>query len=300
MAPAGGGVVVVFTVSRLDAPARRLSIMEGRIRGSAVADIAAIGLSEGTTMAKIALVTGANRGLGRSTALRLAEDGVDLIITYRTNGGEAQAVVDAATALGRTAVALRLDVARIDTFDQFVEDVGGVLKQRWARDSFDFVVNNAGFGVTAPFAETTVDVFDQLMNVHFRGVFFLTQKLLPLLADNARIVNVSSGLTRFARQGYAAYASMKGAVEVLTRYLAQELGPRGITVNVVAPGATATDFAGGAIRDNERLRAHLASQTALGRVGRPEDISGVVSAMLADRTGWITGQRIEASGGTVL
>jgi len=251
-------------------------------------------------MPKIALVTGANRGLGRSTALHLAEDGVDLIITYRSNADEAQEVVDAATKLGRTAVALRLDVGALDAHADFVSAVGTALADRWGRDTFDFLVNNAGIGVYATFAETTPEAFDQLLNVHFRGAFFLTQRLLPRLADGGRIVNLSTGLTRFTRPGYAAYASMKGAIEVWTHYLAQELGPRGITANVVAPGAIATDFAGGAVRDTPGLREHLAAETALGRIGDADDIGGVIASMLSDRNAYVTAQRVEASGGTLI
>ncbi|MEV0040805.1 SDR family oxidoreductase [Streptomyces sp. NPDC050804] len=253
-----------------------------------------------TTQGKIAIITGANRGLGRSAALRLAEDGVDLIITYRSHADEANAVVDTVTGLGRTAFALQLDTGELESFDRFTDDVRRVLKDGWDRESFDFLVNNAGGALMAPFAETTPQGFDELMNVHFRGVFFLTQGLVPLIADGGRVINVSTGLTRFTGHGASAYASMKGAVEVLTRYLAKELGPRGITVNTVAPGPVATDFGGGLLRDDEEIRSLLNSQTALGRVGEPEDIGGVVAAVLSEHTGWITGQRIEASGGTLL
>lgn len=251
-------------------------------------------------MSKIAIITGANRGLGRDTALRLAEDGVDLILTYRSNADEAQAVVETATKLGRTAVALQLDVARIATFDQFVLDVRGLLAEHWRRETFDFLVNNAGIGSHGMIGEVTEDDFDQLMNVHVKGVFFLTQKLIPLLADGGRIINFSTGLTRFTTAGLSAYATMKGAVEVFTRYLAKELGPRGITANTVAPGPIATDFAGGSVRDNVEYRNGLSGQTALGRVGAPEDIGGVVAALLADGTGWVNAQRIEASGGLLI
>ncbi|MEC3982182.1 SDR family NAD(P)-dependent oxidoreductase [Amycolatopsis sp. H20-H5] len=251
-------------------------------------------------MTKIALITGANRGLGRSTALALAEDGVDLIITYRSHADEAAAVVDAVTAKGRTAFALQLDTGQVDAFDAFADDVRRVLKDGWCRDTFDFLVNNAGHAVMAPFTETTVADFDGLVNVHLRGVFFLTQKLLPLLADGGRIINLSTGLTRFTGEYTSAYAAMKGAVEVFSRYLAKELGPRGITVNTVAPGPVATDFGGGGMRDNAELRAKLDSNAALGRIGVPEDIGGVIASLLADATGWITGQRVEASGGTFL
>jgi NAD(P)-dependent dehydrogenase (short-subunit alcohol dehydrogenase family) len=253
-----------------------------------------------TTQSRIAIITGANRGLGRSTALRLAEDGVDLIITYRSHAEEADAVVEEVTGLGRTAFAFRLDTGRVEDFDAFADDVRRALKEGWGRESFDFLVNNAGAAVTAPFTETTLADFDEMMNVHFRGVYFLTQKLVPLLADGGRIINLSTCLARFTGHGASAYASMKGAIEVFTRYLAKELGPRGITANTVAPGPIATDFGGGGVRDNEQLRAALDSQTALGRVGLPDDIGGVIAALLSDRTGWITAQRIEASGGTLL
>jgi NAD(P)-dependent dehydrogenase (short-subunit alcohol dehydrogenase family) len=249
---------------------------------------------------RIALVTGANRGLGRATALRLAEDGTDLLITYRSHAEEAQAVVDAATALGRTAHAFRLDTGRIEEFGPFADELRRVLKDSWGREDFDFLVNNAGGGHMSPFAETSVQAFDELMNVHLRGVYFLTQTLAPLLADGGRIINVSSGLARFTLPGASAYAAMKGAVEVLTRYLAKELGARGITANIVAPGPTATDFGGGAVRDDAQARARLDGLTALGRVGEPEDIGGVVAALLSERTGWINGQRVEASGGMLL
>src|SRR5215211_408402 len=251
-------------------------------------------------MPKIALITGANRGLGKNTALRLAEDGVDVIITYRSNADEAQDVVDTATKLGRTAVALQLDTGRIETFDAFAADIRTAVADRWGRDTFDYLVNNAGIGIHGSFAETPIDAFDRLMNVHFRGVFFLTQELLPLLADGGRIVNLSTGLTRFTRPGFAAYASMKGAIEVLTHYLAKELGPRGITANVVAPGPIATDFAGGVIRDSDEYRTRLGSDAALGRVGEPDDIGGVIASLLSDRNAFVTAQRLEASGGTLI
>ncbi|GAA0441207.1 short-chain dehydrogenase [Acrocarpospora corrugata] len=251
-------------------------------------------------MGKIAIVTGGNRGLGRDAVVRIAEDGTDLIFTYRTHPEEAQEVVAVVEKLGRVAVALRLDAGDIGSFEGFAEQVRGVLKERWGREDFDFLVNNAGLSAPASFMETTEEAFDLLMGVHFKGVYFLTQKLVPNLADGGRIINISTGLTRFTGPGGAAYASMKGAVEVLTRYLAKELGPRGISVNTVAPGPVATDFGGGRIRDNEELKAMLGSQTALGRVGQPEDIGGVIAALLSPNTGWVTGQRVEASGGTFL
>jgi NAD(P)-dependent dehydrogenase (short-subunit alcohol dehydrogenase family) len=248
----------------------------------------------------IALITGANRGLGRSTALRLAEDGVDLIITFRSHADEAAAVVDEVAALGRTAYALRLDTARVADFAAFGDEVRRTLKEGWGREDFDFLVNNAGSAVQGPFLDMTEDGFDTMMNVHLKGVYFLTQLLVPLLTDGGRIINLSTGLTRFTSEGLSAYASMKGAVEVFTRYLAKELGPRGITANTVAPGPIGTDFGGGAMRDNEQVRTFLSGQAALGRVGEPDDIGGVIAALLSGRTGWITGQRVEASGGTLL
>ena len=248
----------------------------------------------------IALVTGGSRGLGRNAVLKLAEQGTDVIITYRTNRTEAEAVVAQVEAMGRRAVALALDMADSKRFDAFVQQVGEALESRWQRQQFDFLVNNAGTGGHVSFAETTEAQFDELVDVHFKGVFFLTQKLLPLIADGGRILNVSSGLTRFTLPGYTAYAAMKGAIEVLTRYLAKELGPRGIAVNVLAPGAIATDFGGGAVRDNAQLNAFVASQTALGRVGEADDIGGVVASLLTSANGWINGQRIEASGGMFL
>ena len=248
----------------------------------------------------IALITGGNRGLGRSTALRLAEKGNDIILTYRSNRTEADAVVDRIERLGRRAVALQLDVADSHAYAAFADNLKAQLAKRWQRDRFDYLVNNAGIGVHAGFADTTQAQFDELVNVHFKGVFFLTQTLLPLIADGGRIVNISTGLARFSLPGYAAYASMKGAVEVLSRYLAKELGPRGIAVNVVAPGAIETDFGGGAVRDNASLNQFVASQTALGRAGVPDDIGGVIASLLSPDNRWINAQRIEASGGMFL
>lgn len=248
----------------------------------------------------IALITGASRGLGKSTALKLAGHGTDVILTYLHSRAEAEAVVARISAQGRRAVALPLDVADSGTFTAFAQQVQVALKTHWQRERFNFLVNNAGIGIRASFAETTAAQFDELVNIHFKGAFFLTQALLPLLADCGRIVNLSSGLARFARPGYAAYAAMKGAMEVLTRYQAKELGPRGIAVNIVAPGAIETDFGGGAVRDNAQLNADIASQTALGRVGLPDDIGGVIASLLSSENGWINGQRIEVSGGIFL
>lgn len=253
-----------------------------------------------TTPTPIALITGGSRGLGRNMALKLADKGNDVVITYRSDRAAAESVVAEIGKLGRTAIALQLDTGDVAGFDAFVATLRDTLTKRFSRERFDYLVNNAGNGVTATFAETNLEAFDALMNVHFRGVFFLTQALLPLIADGGRIVNISSGLARFALSGYAAYGSMKGAIEVLTRYLAKELGPRGIAVNVVAPGAIETDFNGGQVRDNAQLNRHIAAQTALGRVGQPDDIGGVVASLLSPDNRWINAQRIEASGGMFL
>lgn len=248
----------------------------------------------------VALVTGGSRGLGKSMALHLADRGVGVVITYRSGAAEAADVVKQIEAKGRTAAALALDAADTRSFDAFAGAVKAELAGRFGRDRLDYLVNNAGIGAHASFAETTEEQFDALMNVHLKGTFFLTQKLLPLIADGGRILNVSTGLTRFAFPGYSAYAAMKGGVEVLTRYLAKELGPRKITVNVLAPGAIETDFGGGAVRDNAELNQMIAAQTALGRVGLPDDIGGVVAMLLSPESQWINGQRIEASGGMML
>jgi NAD(P)-dependent dehydrogenase (short-subunit alcohol dehydrogenase family) len=250
-----------------------------------------------STQTPIALITGGNRGLGKSMALKLAEHGTDVVLTYRSNKTEAEAVAEAIRKLGRRAVVLALDVGKADTFSAFADQLRTTLKDQWQRNQFDYLVNNAGVGVHASFADTTQAQFDELVNVHFKGAFFLTQTLLPLIADGGRILNISSGLARFALPGYSAYAAMKGAIEVLTRYLAKELGARRIAVNTLAPGAIETDFGGGVVRDNSELNAFIASQTALGRVGLPDDIGGAVVSLLSKESGWINGQRIEASGG---
>jgi len=251
-----------------------------------------------TTPTPIALVTGGSRGLGRSAVLKLAERGVDAILTYKSNEAEAQSVIEQVRALGRRAVALQLDVGDSTGFAAFAERVKAALASTWQRADFDYLVNNAGVGSDhATVAETTEAQFDLMFDVHLKGTFFLTQKLLPLIKDGGRILNTSSGLARFALPGYAAYAVMKGGIEVLTRYLAKELGSRGIAVNTLAPGAIATDFGGGRVRDNAQLNAFVASQTALGRVGLPDDVGNAVAALLTDPSGWINAQRIEVSGG---
>ncbi|HEY0122837.1 MAG TPA: SDR family oxidoreductase [Rhizobium sp.] len=250
--------------------------------------------------AKIAIITGGSRGLGRNTAIHLARCAVDSIITYNSNKAEADSAVAEIEALGQKAVALRLDAGDVASFDAFIAEVGQALRQSWGRDRFDFLVNNAGTSYHAAFTETTEAEFDKLYNVHFKGVYFLTQKLLPLIQDGGRIVNISSGLARFSNPGSSAYAAMKGAVEVLTRYLAKELGTRGIAVNTVAPGAIATDFSGGMVRDNPEVNKLVASMTALGRVGLPDDIGPMIASLLSEDNRWINGQRIEVSGGMML
>ncbi|WP_421881409.1 SDR family NAD(P)-dependent oxidoreductase [Pacificispira sp.] len=246
---------------------------------------------------KIALITGGNRGLGRSTALHLARKGIHIVLTYRSNEAEAQEVQAEILKLGASAAILRLDTADTASFPDFAERLRDVLVRHWGRKSIDFLVNNAGIGIHKPFMETTEDEFDALMNVHVKGVFFLTQTLLPMIRDGGRIVTLSSGLARFSLPGYAAYASMKGAVEVLTRYLAKELGPRGIAVNAIAPGAIETDFGGGVVRDNAEVNRYIAATTAMGRAGQPDDIGGAMAALLTGEIQWMTGQRIEVSGG---
>jgi len=247
----------------------------------------------------ILLITGGSRGLGRNAALHVARQGVDVILTYRSNRAEGEAAVAEIQALGRRAAALPLDVADSSAFAPFADQVRTVLAG-WGRERFDYLVNNAGIGIHAGFAETAEAQFDELVRIHLKAPFFLTQALLPLIADGGRILNVSSGLTRFALPGFAAYATMKGGVEVLTHYLAKELGARRISVNTIAPGAIETDFGGGRVRDDAGANAFVASQTALGRAGRPDDIGAVVAALLAPGTGWINAQRIEASGGMML
>ncbi|HKB92294.1 MAG TPA: SDR family oxidoreductase [Opitutaceae bacterium] len=248
---------------------------------------------------KIALVTGGSRGLGRSTALQLARSGADIVLTYRQKKQEGEAVLAEIQSLGRRATLLQLDVAHTAHFAAFHDTVKTVLDANFGRKNFDFLINNAGNDAYSPFVQTTEANFDSLMSVHFKGVFFLTQSLLPLLADGGRIVNTSTGLTRFAIPGYAAYASMKGAVEVLTKYLAKELGSRGITVNLVAPGIIETDFTRQAL-SQPGAKEFFASNIALGRVGVPEDIAGVVDFLCSTEGRWVTAQRVEASGGMLL
>ncbi|HEY4466970.1 MAG TPA: SDR family oxidoreductase [Klebsiella sp.] len=249
---------------------------------------------------RIALVTGGSRGLGKNAALKLAEKGTDIILTWHSNQQAALEVVAEIEQTGAKAAALPLNIGDVGSFERFVQKVGELLQQRWKRDTFDYLLNNAGIGLNVAFAETSEAQFDELMNIQFKGPFFLTQRLLPLLRDGGRILNVSSGLARFALPGYAAYASMKGAMEVLTRYQAKELGARGISVNIIAPGAIETDFGGGVVRDNPQVNQHIAAQTALGRVGLPDDIGGAIAALLSDDLRWMNAQRVEVSGGMFL
>ncbi|MBA4757180.1 SDR family oxidoreductase [Sphingosinicella sp.] len=251
-------------------------------------------------MTKVSLITGASRGLGRNTALNIARRGGDVVLTYHRRSDEAERIVAEIQAMGSKAVALQLDAGDITTFAGFADRLRAALRGTWQRETFDHLVNNAGHGEYAPIAETTEAQFDGLVNVHLKGVFFLTQTLLPLIADGGRIVNISSGLTRFAYPGYAAYAAMKGAVEVLTLYMAKELGARGIAVNTVAPGAIETDFGGGAVRDNAEINKGLADITALGRVGVPDDIGPMVANLLSEDNRWVNAQRIEVSGGQAI
>ncbi len=251
-------------------------------------------------MNNIAIITGGSRGLGRSMALHLADRGVDVVITYRRNEQEAGKVVEAIRGKGRKAVAIALDVEDSKGFGSFAERVRNELRATWQRDRFDFLVNNAGIGAHTPFGQISDAQLDQLFNVHLKAPLLLTQALLPSIADGGRILNVSTGLTRFSMPGFGAYAAMKGGVEVLTRYMAKELAARRITVNVLAPGAIETDFGGGAVRDNPELNKLVASMTALGRVGLPDDIGKAAAILLSSDAQWLTGQRVEFSGGMQL
>lgn len=248
----------------------------------------------------IAIVTGGSRGLGKNAALKLAAKGTDLLLTYHSNAQAAAAVVGEIERAGAKAVALQLDVSDVSQFAGFAEQVRQQLKDVWQRDNFDYLLNNAGVGLYAPYADTSEAQFDEMMNIHLKGPFFLTQRLLPLMKDGGRILNVSSGLARFALPGSSTYAAMKGAMEVLTRYQAKELGARGITANIIAPGAIETDFGGGRVRDDAQMNQFVASQTALGRVGLPDDIGDAIAALLSDELRWMNAQRIEVSGGMFL
>jgi NAD(P)-dependent dehydrogenase (short-subunit alcohol dehydrogenase family) len=251
---------------------------------------------ESTTPARIALVTGGSRGLGRNTVLSLAKRGIDSIFTYNANQAEAEKVVALVADMGRKAVALLLDTGNVTAFDAFVNSVRQALR-KLGGERFDYLVNNAGTSHHNSIEKTTEAELDALYNIHFKGVFFLTQKLLPLINDGGRIVNLSTGLTRIIIPGSAPYSAMKAAVEMLTRYLAKELGPRRIAVNVVAPGAIATDFSGGMVRDNPDLNKRVADMTALGRAGLPDDIGPMIASLLSEENRWVNAQRIEVSGG---
>lgn len=249
---------------------------------------------------KIALVTGGSRGLGKNAALKIAAKGIDVILTYQSKKEEAENTVAEIKQLGVQAAALQLNVADAKSFDAFVAEVKTTLKNTFNADKFDFLINNAGIGIHASFAETSEEQFDTLVDIQFKGPFFLTQKILPVLNDGGAVINISSGLARFSTPGYAAYAAMKGAMETLTKYQAKELGARGIRANILAPGAIETDFGGGVVRDNEQLNAGIAANTALGRVGLPDDIGGIIAFLCTEDARWINAQRIEASGGMFL
>ncbi len=246
---------------------------------------------------KIALVTGGSRGLGKEMAIALAMKGIDVIITYQSKHAEAEKVVEEIQQMNRKAVTLQFDISKVHTIDHFVAELISTLKHNWGVSTFDYLVNNAGIGATVPISNVTEELFDHLMNIHFKGVYFLTQKCLAHMNDNGGVVFISSGTTRFCVPGYSVYSSLKAAVEVFTKYVAKEFGPRGIRSNIVAPGPIETDFNSAAIRSNPQMKAFLSSQTALGRVGNADDIGSIVAFLCTDEARWINGQRIEASGG---
>ena len=252
------------------------------------------------TNSKIALVTGGSRGLGRDMAINLAKKGNDVVITYHTNKTAADEVLAEIEKMGRTGKAFKLDTSAVKGLDEFFNQLSEYLKAEKGRENFDYLINNAGTGLYVPFLETTEEQYDEMANIHLKGVYFLSQKAVPLLADGGRIINISSGLSRFSFPNSSAYGAMKGGVDVFTRYLAKELASRKITANVVAPGAIATEFGGGENKTNEQKRAAVAGATALGRVGEPEDIGGVVAFLCSEDSRWINGQRIEVSGGIFL
>lgn len=249
---------------------------------------------------KIALITGGSRGLGKNMAIRLAEQGNDIIITYNTQKDTAQEVLKTIEKIGQKAVAIQLDVNNILALNGFIVEVSRILEEKWNTKTFDFLINNAGVGATIPFLDATEEDFDRLMNIHFKSVYFLSQKTLPMINDNGRIINISTGTTRFCNPGYSIYASMKGAIETFTKYLAKEAGVRGITANVVAPGPIETDFNNATIRNNPQIKSNLGNLTALGRVGEANDIGGIIAFLCSKDGYWINGQRIEASGGIAL
>lgn len=246
---------------------------------------------------KIALVTGGSRGLGKDMATSIAKKGIDVILTYRNNEAEALKTVKEIESLGQKAAALHLDMSDFNSQNHFVREVMETLQSKWSTNSFDFLVNNAGMGATVPFEQVTEELFTGFLNVHFKGVYFLTQKCVPHINKGGRIINISTGTTRFSNPGYSVYASMKGAIEVFTKYLAKELGAKGIGANVVAPGPVETDFNNAAIRSNPEMKSRLSSLSPLGRVGNADDIGGVVAFLCTEDAAWINGQRIEVSGG---
>lgn len=252
------------------------------------------------TRTKIAIVTGGSRGLGRNMAISLAQKGIDVIFTYNSNKEKADEVVAEIKSLGQKAIAYQLNTANVSSFEGFIKEATQHLEENTGSPNFDFLINNAGTALYSNFEDTTEEQVDEVFNIHYKGVFFLTQKALPYINEGGRIINISSGLARFSFNGSSAYGSMKGAIEVLTRYLAKELGPRKIAANIVAPGAIETDFGGGHVRDNKEVNNQVASVTALGRVGLPDDIGGVVAFLCTDEARWINGQRIEVSGGMML
>jgi NAD(P)-dependent dehydrogenase (short-subunit alcohol dehydrogenase family) len=246
---------------------------------------------------KIAIVTGGSRGLGKDMALSLARKGMDVVVTYVTKKVEAEQVTAEIIQMGQKSVAMPLDMSDLKSYDVFIAALEFYLKENMGDGKFDFLVNNAGIGATIPIAQVTEEAFDHLLNIHFKGVYFMTQKALPLMNDGGAIINISTGTTRFSFPGYSVYASMKGAVEIFTKYLAKELGERRIRANVVAPGAIETDFNNAGLRNSEQRKAYLASQTPLGRVGQADDIGSVVAFLCSEDAKWINGQRIEVSGG---
>ena len=250
-----------------------------------------------TMKTKIALVTGGSRGLGRDMAISLSKKGIDVILTYNVNKEDAEKVVSEINAIGQKAVALQFDVSDLQFLDNFIVRLSFALKEVWDTDKFDFLINNAGIGATVPILEATEELFDQMLNIHFKGVYFLTKKTIPYLNNNGGIVFISTGLTRFSFPGYSIYSSFKGAVEVFAKYVAKEFGSLGIRANIVAPGAIETDFNNAAVRNNPKIKSFIASQTPLGRVGMPDDIGSVVAFLCTDEAKWINGQRIEVSGG---
>lgn len=246
---------------------------------------------------KVALVTGGSRGLGKNMAIQLAKKGFDIILTYNSNVNEAAKVVDEITAMGKKAKAIQLDVANSKGFDAFVQSVKSSLTNDFKTENLFAIINNAGIGTYTSIAETSEQVFDSMVNIHLKAPYFITQKLLSVICDGGSIVNISSGLTRFSYSNYAPYAIMKAAIESLTRYQSQEFGSRKIRVNTIAPGAIATDFGGGAVRDNKDLNAMIANTTALGRVGLPDDVGSVVAFLCSDDAKWVNAQRLEVAGG---